>query len=84
MEYGTLLIRLLTPFYVVNCVSRSYGGTLCGIGQTWIPIVKTFPLGWFICSAGVYLYYWFTPPLRNGVPADTHGDGLTTIERSGR
>ena len=39
VERGAQLIRLMTPFYLLNCVSLIYSGALRGIGQTWLPTV---------------------------------------------
>lgn len=37
VECGAQIIRLLVPFFMMNCVSLIYSGALRGIGQTWLP-----------------------------------------------
>ena len=39
IEFGTLFIRWLSPFYVLSCVNQVYAGALRGSGNTKAPMV---------------------------------------------
>ena len=38
IEYGTMLLRLLTPFYVLCCFNQIYAGALRGAGDSKAPM----------------------------------------------
>ena len=39
IEFGTLFIRWLSPFYVLCCVNQIYSGALRGSGNTTAPMI---------------------------------------------
>ncbi len=39
IEYGTLFLRWLTPFYVLCCFNQIYAGALRGAGNSTVPMV---------------------------------------------
>ena len=54
IQYGTLLLRLTSPFYLIYCVHDTLGGALRGAGNGKIPMMVTL-----ICFVGfrqLYLY----------------------------
>ena len=54
IEYGTLLIRLLSPFYIITCVNQVLSGSLRGAGNTRIPVI--IMLSSFVLFRQIYLY----------------------------
>ena len=54
IEYGTLLLRLLSPFYLLCCFNQVYAAALRGAGNTRAPMVMM--LGSFVLFRQVYLY----------------------------
>ena len=54
IEYGTLLLRLLSPFYLLCCFNQVYAAALRGAGNTRAPMVLM--LGSFVLFRQVYLY----------------------------
>ena len=54
IEYGSLFLRLLTPFYIVWCVNMIYAGALQGSGNTLAPMI--IMLSSFVLFRQVYLY----------------------------
>ena len=54
IEYGSLFLRLLTPFYIVWCVNMIYAGALQGSGNTVAPMI--IMLSSFVLFRQVYLY----------------------------
>ena len=54
VEYGTLLLRWLTPFYVLCCFNQIYSGALRGAGNTRAPMV--IMLSSFVVFRQVYLF----------------------------
>lgn len=39
IEYGTLFLRYITPFYIICCVNQIYSGALRGAGNTRAPMI---------------------------------------------
>ena len=54
VEFGTLLLRWLSPFYVLCCVNQIYGGALRGAGNTKVPML--IMLISFVGFRQLYLY----------------------------
>ena len=54
IEYGTLFLRLLSPFYVLCCFNQVYSNALRGIGKSKTPMyVLLFS---FVLARQIYLY----------------------------
>ena len=54
IEYGTLFLRLLSPFYVLCCFNQVYSNALRGIGRSKTPMyVLLFS---FVLARQIYLY----------------------------
>ena len=54
IEYGTLFLRYLTPFYVLCCVNQIYTGALRGAGDSRAPMI--IMLGAYVLFRQVYLF----------------------------
>lgn len=54
LEYGVMLIRLITPFYVLCCANQVYAGALRGAGSVKAPMY--IMLGSFVLFRQVYLF----------------------------
>lgn len=54
IEFGTLFIRWLSPFYVLSCANQIYAGALRGSGNTKAPMV--IMLISFVAFRQVYLF----------------------------
>ncbi len=54
VEYGTLFLRCLTPFYVLCCVNQVYAGALRGAGDSQAPMIMM--LCSFVLFRQIYLY----------------------------
>ena len=54
IEYGTLLLRLLSPFYLLCCFNQVYAAAQRGAGNTRAPMVMM--LGSFVLFRQAYLY----------------------------
>lgn len=54
VEYGSLLLRWLSPFYVLCCFNQIYSGALRGAGNTKAPMV--IMLGSFVVFRQIYLF----------------------------
>ena len=54
IEYGTLLLRWLTPFYLLSCFNQIYSGALRGAGNSKAPTV--IMLSTFVVFRQVYLF----------------------------
>lgn len=54
IEYGTLLLRCMSPFYVLCCVNQVYSGVLRGAGNTRAPMI--IMLCSFVMFRQVYLF----------------------------
>ena len=52
--YGTILLRWLSPFYVLCCVNQVIGGSLRGAGNSRAPMI--IMLGSFVLFRQIYLY----------------------------
>lgn len=54
IEYGTLFLRLLSPFYVLCCFNQVYSNALRGIGRSKTPMyVLLFS---FVLARQIYLF----------------------------
>ena len=54
IEFGTLFLRTLSPFYLLCCVNQTYAGALRGSGNTKIPMF--IMLGSFVLFRQCYLF----------------------------
>ena len=54
VQYGTLLLQWLSPFYVLCCVNQIYSGALRGAGNSKAPMV--IMLASFVLFRQVYLF----------------------------
>jgi len=54
VEIGTLLLRVITPFYVLCCINQIYSGALRGSGNTRAPML--IMLISFVAFRQVYLF----------------------------
>ncbi len=73
LDYGSLIIRYLGPFYLITCVNQIYAGALRGIGNTRVPMI--IMLSSFVVFRQIYLIIisWLMPgqlvPVILGYPA---------------
>lgn len=58
IDYGTMIIRWLSPFYVLCCANQIYAGSLRGAGNSKAPMA--FSLISFVLFRRVYLYVMAT------------------------
>lgn len=54
VAFGTLLLRWLSPFYVLCCCNQILGGALRGAGNSFVPML--IPLASFVAFRQVYLF----------------------------
>ncbi len=54
VEYGTILLRYITPFYVMCCVNQVYSGALRGAGNSRAPMI--IMLLSFVIFRQIYLF----------------------------
>ncbi len=54
VSYGTLLLRLLSPFYFFFCINQIYAGALRGAGNSKMPM--WIMLGSFVVFRQIYLF----------------------------
>ncbi len=54
VEYGTLFLRWLTPFYVLCCFNQIYAGALRGSGNSRAPMI--IMIGSFVVFRQIYLF----------------------------
>ena len=54
VEYGTLLLRVITPFFLVSCFSHLYSGALRGAGNSRAPMI--IMLSTFVGARQLYLF----------------------------
>ena len=54
VEYGALLLRIITPFYLVNCFNHVYSAGLRGAGNTRAPMI--IMLSSFVAFRQVYMF----------------------------
>lgn len=54
VEYATLLLRVITPFYLINCFNHIYSGALRGAGNSRVPMI--IMLSTFVGFRQVYLF----------------------------
>ena len=54
VRYGTLFLRLMSPFYVLCCVNQIFAGSLRGAGDSRAPML--IMLGSFVLFRQIYLF----------------------------
>ena len=54
VKFGSMLLRWLSPFYVLCCVNQIYSGALRGAGNSKVPTI--IMLGSFVAFRQAYLY----------------------------
>ena len=54
IDYGSVVIRLLTPFYLLWCVNQIYSGALRGVGKSTAPML--IMIGSFVVFRQLYLF----------------------------
>ena len=54
VEYGALLLRIITPFYIVNCFNHIFSAGLRGAGNTRAPMI--IMLSSFVAFRQVYMF----------------------------
>ena len=54
IEYGTLLLRWISPFYLLCCFNQIFGGALRGAGNSKVPMMIT--LCSFVVFRQIYLF----------------------------
>lgn len=54
IEYGSMLLRWITPFYVLSCFNQIYAGALRGAGNSKAPMV--IMLSSFVVFRQIYLF----------------------------
>lgn len=54
IEYGTLFLTYITPFYLLCCVNQIYAGSLRGAGNSRAPMVIMILS--FVCFRQIYLF----------------------------
>ena len=54
IHYGTLFLRMISPFYIVCCLNQIYGGALRGAGEARVSMV--IMLGSFVLFRQIYLF----------------------------
>jgi Na+-driven multidrug efflux pump len=54
IEIGSLLLRVITPFYVLCCINQIYSGALRGSGNTKVPMY--IMLASFVVFRQIYLF----------------------------
>ena len=54
LEYGTLFLRLMMPFFLCQCANQVYAGSLRGVGNTKAPMI--IMMGCFIVFRQIYLF----------------------------
>ena len=55
VEYGALLLRWMTPFYILCCFNQTYTAALRGAGNSRIPMV--IMLSGFVVFRQIYLFF---------------------------
>ena len=54
VEYGSMFLRWLSPFYVLCCINQIYSGVLRGAGNSKVPMF--IMLGSFVVFRQIYLF----------------------------
>ena len=54
VQYGSMLLRWMTPFYVLCCFNQIYSGALRGAGNSKAPMI--FMLASFVALRQIYLF----------------------------
>jgi len=73
IEYGTLFLRYITPFYIICCVNQIYSGALRGAGNTRAPMLIMLVSFVFFRQAYLFIVANFVSntiiPIAMGYPA---------------
>ena len=54
VEYGALLLRLITPFYLLCCINQVLAGSIRGAGKSLVPMI--IMLSSFVGARQIYLF----------------------------
>ena len=54
MDYGSMLLRLISPFYVFCCINQVFAGALRGAGNSRTPMF--IMIGSFVVFRQIYLF----------------------------
>ncbi len=54
VEYGALLLRLITPFYLLCCINQVLAGSIRGAGKSLVPMI--IMLSSFVGARQLYLF----------------------------
>ena len=54
VEYGSLFLHFITPFYLCSCISHIHGGALSGAGNSTAPMI--IMIGSFVGFRQLYLF----------------------------
>ena len=54
VEYGSLFLHFITPFYLCSCISHIHGGALSGAGNSTAPMI--IMIGSFVAFRQLYLF----------------------------
>lgn len=54
VRYGSMLLRMISPFYLLCCINQIYAGSLRGLGNSKAPMV--IMLGSFVLFRQIYLF----------------------------
>ena len=54
VEYGTKILRLISPFYVLSCMNQIHAGALRGAGDSKAPMI--IMIGSFVVFRQIYLF----------------------------
>jgi Na+-driven multidrug efflux pump len=54
ISYGTMFLRMISPFYVACCFNQIFGGALRGAGKSTSSMI--IMLGSFVFARQIYLY----------------------------
>lgn len=58
VDYGSMLLRLISPFYVFCCINQIFAGALRGAGNSRTPMF--IMIGSFVVFRQIYLLSWRT------------------------
>ena len=58
IEYGTMMLRWISPFYVLCCVNQIFAGALRGSGNSRVPMI--IMLSSFVLFRQAYLFIFST------------------------
>ena len=54
LDYGTLFLRMMMPFFLCQCANQVYAGSLRGVGNTKAPMI--IMMSCFIVFRQIYLF----------------------------